>query len=99
MVEKFLNIFRIPDLRKRVGRGMGSGMGKTSTRGHKGQGSGRYLRTSQACLVFRFRRDRPRDLPNQCMRDRGCLSLNLHRNPKFDLVRLESSLAVFPDTA
>src|SRR5882724_8156280 len=25
--------------RKRVGRGMGSGMGKTSTRGHKGQWS------------------------------------------------------------
>ncbi len=25
--------------RKRIGRGMGSGMGKTSTRGHKGQGS------------------------------------------------------------
>jgi large subunit ribosomal protein L15 len=25
--------------RKRVGRGMGSGMGKTSSRGHKGQGS------------------------------------------------------------
>jgi len=25
--------------RKRVGRGMGSGMGKTSARGHKGQGS------------------------------------------------------------
>jgi large subunit ribosomal protein L15 len=25
--------------RKRVGRGLGSGMGKTSTRGHKGQGS------------------------------------------------------------
>src|ERR1700757_2858883 len=25
--------------RKRVGRGMGSGHGKTSTRGHKGQGS------------------------------------------------------------
>src|SRR6266568_2954784 len=25
--------------RKRVGRGMGSGMGKTSTRGHKGQGA------------------------------------------------------------
>src|ERR1051325_3097827 len=25
--------------RKRGGRGMGSGMGKTSTRGHKGQGS------------------------------------------------------------
>src|ERR1700721_3443346 len=25
--------------RKRVGRGMGSGMGKPSTRGHKGQGS------------------------------------------------------------
>ncbi len=27
------------DKRKRVGRGMGSGMGKTSTRGHKGQRS------------------------------------------------------------
>ncbi len=25
--------------RKRIGRGLGSGMGKTSTRGHKGQGS------------------------------------------------------------
>ena len=25
--------------KKRVGRGMGSGMGKTTTRGHKGQGS------------------------------------------------------------
>src|ERR1700738_2003337 len=25
--------------KKRVGRGMGSGMGKTSARGHKGQGS------------------------------------------------------------
>ena len=25
--------------KKRVGRGMGSGMGKTSTRGHKGQRS------------------------------------------------------------
>ena len=25
--------------RKRIGRGMGSGMGKTATRGHKGQGS------------------------------------------------------------
>src|SRR5579883_3413541 len=25
--------------RKRIGRGMGSGMGKTSTRGHKSQGS------------------------------------------------------------
>jgi len=27
------------ETKKRVGRGMGSGMGKTSTRGHKGQGS------------------------------------------------------------
>src|SRR5580765_5264850 len=26
--------------RKRIGRGMGSGMGKTSTRGHKGQHAG-----------------------------------------------------------
>ncbi len=31
--------------RKRVGRGMGSGMGKTSTRGHKGQGSRSGSRT------------------------------------------------------
>ncbi len=30
---------------KRVGRGMGSGMGKTSTRGHKGQGSRSGSRT------------------------------------------------------
>jgi large subunit ribosomal protein L15 len=30
---------RSSENRKRVGRGMGSGMGKTSTRGHKGQGS------------------------------------------------------------
>ena len=30
---------RSSERRKRVGRGMGSGMGKTSTRGHKGQGS------------------------------------------------------------
>jgi len=30
---------RAAEKRKRVGRGMGSGMGKTSTRGHKGQRS------------------------------------------------------------
>jgi large subunit ribosomal protein L15 len=30
---------RASENRKRIGRGMGSGMGKTSTRGHKGQGS------------------------------------------------------------
>jgi large subunit ribosomal protein L15 len=30
---------RSSEKRKRVGRGMGSGMGKTSTRGHKGQRS------------------------------------------------------------
>ena len=30
---------RSSEKRKRIGRGMGSGMGKTSTRGHKGQGS------------------------------------------------------------
>ncbi len=30
---------RASEKRKRVGRGMGSGMGKTSTRGHKGQRS------------------------------------------------------------
>ena len=30
---------RASDKKKRVGRGMGSGMGKTSTRGHKGQRS------------------------------------------------------------
>src|SRR5216683_1890166 len=43
--EKFMNLstIRAPkkstEKRKRVGRGMGSGMGKTSTRGHKGQWS------------------------------------------------------------
>jgi len=31
--------------KKRIGRGMGSGMGKTSTRGHKGQGSRSGSRT------------------------------------------------------
>ena len=30
---------RATEKRKRIGRGMGSGMGKTATRGHKGQGS------------------------------------------------------------
>ena len=40
-----MNLISIPvpggqrHARKRVGRGMGSGHGKTSTRGHKGQGS------------------------------------------------------------
>ena len=37
--------------KKRVGRGMGSGMGKTSTRGHKGQGS-----RSGSSLMRGFRR-------------------------------------------
>ncbi len=31
--------YRSTEKKKRIGRGMGSGMGKTSTRGHKGQGS------------------------------------------------------------
>src|SRR5512132_3628810 len=30
---------RANEKQKRIGRGMGSGLGKTSTRGHKGQGS------------------------------------------------------------
>ncbi len=42
-MEMNLSTLRAPkrssENRKRVGRGMGSGMGKTSTRGHKGQGS------------------------------------------------------------
>src|SRR5579862_698689 len=44
-VEHFMNLSNIrapkeaSEKRKRVGRGMGSGMGKTSTRGHKGQRS------------------------------------------------------------
>ena len=43
--ELFMNLSNIhapkkaSEKRKRVGRGMGSGMGKTSTRGHKGQRS------------------------------------------------------------
>jgi large subunit ribosomal protein L15 len=36
---------RANENRKRIGRGMGSGMGKTSTRGHKGQGSRSGSRT------------------------------------------------------
>jgi large subunit ribosomal protein L15 len=44
-IEMNLSNIRAPkkssENRKRVGRGMGSGMGKTSTRGHKGQGSRR----------------------------------------------------------
>ena len=43
MMAKNLSNLRAPkganSNKKRVGRGMGSGMGKTSTRGHKGQGS------------------------------------------------------------
>ena len=31
--------YKSTEKKKRIGRGMGSGMGKTSTRGHKGQGS------------------------------------------------------------
>ena len=43
--------------RKRVGRGMGSGMGKTSTRGHKGQWS-----RSGARLLRGFRGRPPADV-------------------------------------
>ena len=43
IVAKNLSNLRAPkganSNKKRIGRGMGSGMGKTSTRGHKGQGS------------------------------------------------------------
>src|ERR1700753_997497 len=43
VMEKNLSNLRAPKAansnKKRVGRGMGSGMGKTSTRGHKGQRS------------------------------------------------------------
>ena len=40
--------------RKRVGRGMGSGMGKTSTRGHKGQGQRTgQLRNTSAAMTLR----------------------------------------------
>ena len=43
MATRNLSNLRAPrkanEARKRVGRGMGSGMGKTATRGHKGQGS------------------------------------------------------------
>src|SRR5438046_6719957 len=35
--------------KKRVGRGMGSGMGKTSARGHKGQGSRSGSRLLRGC--------------------------------------------------
>ena len=46
-----LSSIRVPEgkthARKRVGRGMGSGHGKTSTRGHKGQGSRSGTRTKR----------------------------------------------------
>lgn len=46
-----LSSIRVPEgkthPRKRVGRGMGSGHGKTSTRGHKGQGSRSGTRTKR----------------------------------------------------
>ena len=37
--------YKSTEKKKRIGRGMGSGMGKTSTRGHKGQGSRSGSRT------------------------------------------------------
>ena len=42
--------------KKRVGRGIGSGMGKTSTRGHKGQNarSGGGVRTGSNSIIQTF---------------------------------------------
>jgi large subunit ribosomal protein L15 len=53
--------------RKRVGRGMGSGMGKTSTRGHKGQRSrsgSRILRGFEGGQMPLHRRMRKRGFTN-----------------------------------
>ncbi len=44
-LSKIRKPYKSTEKKKRIGRGMGSGMGKTSTRGHKGQGSRSGSRT------------------------------------------------------
>jgi large subunit ribosomal protein L15 len=64
--------------RKRVGRGMGSGMGKTSTRGHKGQRSrsgSRLLRGFEGGQMPLHRRLPKRGFKNIFRREYAIVSL------------------------
>ena len=64
--------------RKRVGRGMGSGMGKTSTRGHKGQRSrtgSRMIRGFEGGQMPLHRRMPKRGFTNVFRKEYNILSL------------------------
>jgi large subunit ribosomal protein L15 len=64
--------------RKRVGRGMGSGMGKTSTRGHKGQRSrsgSRMMRGFEGGQMPLHRRMPKRGFTNIFRKDYNIVSL------------------------
>jgi large subunit ribosomal protein L15 len=82
--------------RKRVGRGMGSGMGKTSTRGHKGQRSrtgSRMIRGFEGGQMPLHRRMPKRGFTNIFRKEFNIVSLER-------LMELEASLqgeAITPD--
>jgi large subunit ribosomal protein L15 len=66
--------------RKRVGRGMGSGMGKTSTRGHKGQRSrtgSRMIRGFEGGQMPLHRRMPKRGFTNVFRKEFNIVSLDL----------------------
>jgi large subunit ribosomal protein L15 len=80
--------------RKRVGRGMGSGMGKTSTRGHKGQRSrsgSRMLRGFEGGQMPLHRRMPKRGFTNIFRKEFNIVSLER-------LMQLEESLQSEPIT-
>ncbi len=65
--------------KKRVGRGMGSGMGKTSTRGHKGQGSrsgSSRMRGFEGGQMPWHRRRPKRGFTNSCRTEYTVLNLD-----------------------
>jgi large subunit ribosomal protein L15 len=80
--------------RKRVGRGMGSGMGKTSTRGHKGQRSrtgSRMIRGFEGGQMPLHRRMPKRGFTNIFRKEYNIVSLER-------LMQLEESLQSDPIT-
>jgi large subunit ribosomal protein L15 len=80
--------------RKRVGRGMGSGMGKTSTRGHKGQRSrtgSRMIRGFEGGQMPLHRRMPKRGFTNIFRKEFNIVSLER-------LMQLEESLQSEPIT-
>src|SRR5471030_1332799 len=80
--------------RKRVGRGMGSGMGKTSTRGHKGQRSrtgSRMIRGFEGGQMPLHRRMPKRGFTNIFRKEFNIVSLER-------LLALEESLQSAPIT-